>query len=67
MINFKEGGNMRTILGQVVYPSMIQARPVIEIQLKEDISQYIIPSKLILTNKTKKSPLFQHDTIKISK
>ena len=62
MINFKGGGNMRTILGQVVYPSMIQARPVIEI-----ISQYIIPSKLILTNKTKKSPLFQHDTIKISK
>ena len=47
---------MRTILGQVVYPSMIQARPIIEIQLKEDISQYIIPSKLILTNKTKKSP-----------
>lgn len=43
MINFKGGGNMRTILGQVVYPSMIQARPVIEIQLKEDISQYIIP------------------------
>ena len=52
MINFKGGGNMRTILGQVVYPSMIQARPIIEIQLKEDISQYIIPSKLILTNRS---------------